>query len=104
MATPRFIFTVKQLTRYIKTLLERDRGLQEVWVRGEITDLTCHSSGHIYFSLKDDVGKLKCAMFRSAANGLLFRPTEGMTVLARGRITVYETAGQYQLIVDELSA
>lgn len=104
MATAPFVFTVRQLTRYIRVLLERDRGLQAVWVRGEISDLVRHSSGHLYFSLKDEASRLRCAMFRSEAGGLAFRPAEGMMVLACGRISVYEPMGQYQLIVEELAA
>jgi exodeoxyribonuclease VII large subunit len=104
MSAPVFVFTVRQLTKYIRALLERDKNLQAVWVRGEISDLTLHSSGHIYFSLKDENTRLRCVMFRNEAAGLLFRPDEGMGVLAAGRIAVYETAGQYQLIVEQLSA
>ncbi len=104
MATPPFVFTVRQLTRYIRALLERDRGLQAVWVKGEISDFTRHSSGHLYFSLKDENSRLRCVMFRSEAEGLAFPPAEGMMALACGRITVYEPAGQYQLIVEELAA
>lgn len=104
MALPPFIFTVQQLTRYLRTLLERDRALQAVWVRGEIGDLTCHSSGHLYFTLKDDSSRLRCAMFRNEAHGLSFRPAVGMTVLACGRVTIYEPMGQYQLIVEALTA
>jgi exodeoxyribonuclease VII large subunit len=104
MSVPVFVFTVRQLTKYIRALLERDKNLQAVWVRGEISDLTLHASGHIYFSLKDENTRLRCVMFRTEAAGLLFRPDEGMGVLAAGRIAVYETAGQYQLIVEQLSA
>jgi exodeoxyribonuclease VII large subunit len=104
MDKPSFIFTVKQLTRYIRTVLEREKALQALWVRGEITDLTRHSSGHFYFSLKDDAGRLRCVMFRSAAVKLSFRPEEGMTVVAYGHISLYEPSGQYQLLVEELTA
>ncbi|NIM04336.1 MAG: exodeoxyribonuclease VII large subunit, partial [Armatimonadetes bacterium] len=104
MSIPPFVFTVRQLTRYIRVLLERDRGLQAVWVRGEISDFTRHSSGHLYFTLKDETSRLRCAMFRNEAEGLVFRPEEGMMVLACGRITIYEPMGQYQLVVEELAA
>jgi exodeoxyribonuclease VII large subunit len=104
MSTAPFVFTVKQLTRYIRVLLEKDRALQAVWVRGEISDFTLHSSGHLYFTLKDEGSRLRCAMFRNEARRLAFRPAEGMTVLACGRISVYEPSGQYQMVVEELSA
>jgi exodeoxyribonuclease VII large subunit len=104
MSVPPFVFTVRQLTRYLRVLLERDRGLQAVWVKGEISDFTRHSSGHLYFSLKDETSRLRCAMFRNEAEALAFQPQEGMMVLACGRITIYEPAGQYQLVVEELAA
>jgi len=89
--------TVSQLNSYIKTLMEADEQLYDIAVRGEISNYTVHSSGHHYFTLKDKTSSLKCVMFRREAAHLQFRPQTGMSVLAGGRITVYEAGGQYQL-------
>lgn len=97
-----FQFTVRQLTRYLKTLLSRDRTLQDVSVRGEIGDLTVHASGHIYFTLKDEHSQLRCVMFREEASLLSFEPASGTEVVARGAVTIYEPRGQYQLVVREM--
>ncbi len=93
------IFTVSELTGYVKGLLDRDEVLQQVVVRGEISNFTSHRSGHLYFSLKDEDSQLNCVCFRRAAQALDFAPEEGMQVVAHGNVTVYERAGRYQLIV-----
>jgi exodeoxyribonuclease VII large subunit len=98
----RFVFTVTQVTRYICTLLSQDKTLQDVWVRGEISDLTRHGSGHCYFTLKEQATQLRCVMFREEAQTLSFIPAEGMAAIAHGAISVYEQRGQYQLVVREL--
>jgi len=98
-----FVFTVRQLTRYVRTLLSRDRTLQDVSVRGEISDLTRHVSGHIYFTLKDEFSQLRCVLFRSEAEALTFTPESGGEAVARGTLTVYEPRGQYQLVVREMT-
>jgi len=98
-----FVFTVRQLTRYVRTLLSRDRTLQDVSVRGEISDLTRHVSGHIYFTLKDEFSQLRCVLFRGEAEALTFTPESGGEVVARGTLTVYEPRGQYQLVVREMT-
>ncbi|MDH4180011.1 MAG: exodeoxyribonuclease VII large subunit, partial [Armatimonadota bacterium] len=98
----RFVFTVRQLTRYVRTLLARDRTLQDLWVRGEIADFTRHASGHIYFTLKDEFSQLRCVLFREEARALTFRPESGGEAIARGTLGVYEPRGQYQLVVKEL--
>jgi exodeoxyribonuclease VII large subunit len=94
--------TVRELTFYIKRLLESDRELQNVWVRGEISNFKWHTSGHIYFTLKDDASQLKCVIFRSAAQRLRFKPDSGMQVLLNGNIAVYDRDGAYQLYVAEM--
>jgi exodeoxyribonuclease VII large subunit len=94
--------TVTQLTRHLQAVLEADEILADVWVRGELSNLSRPTSGHLYFALKDADTCLSCAMWRSRAARLAFRPEEGSQVLARGRIEVYERRGQYQLIVEEL--
>jgi exodeoxyribonuclease VII large subunit len=99
---PTFTFTVRQLTGYIKTLLERDRALHDLAVEGELSNFLRHSSGHCYFTLKDEATQLRCVLFREQARRLSFAPEDGMHVVALGGITVYERGGQYQLIVEEL--
>lgn len=99
-----YVFSVKELTRYIKTLLERDETLQRVVVRGEISNCKYHSSGHLYFTLKDDASELRCVMWRDRVQKLGFRCDDGMKVTAEGSIAVYERSGQYQLYAHTLQA
>jgi len=96
------VLTVRQLTLYIKRLIDRDEALSAVWVRGEISNFKWHTSGHLYFTLKDESSQLKCVMFRSAAQRLRFRPENGMQVLAHGNVSLYERDGVYQLYVEEM--
>lgn len=96
------ILSVKDLNRYIKLLLEGDSRLQDVWVRGEISNFTHHSSGHMYFTLKDADGRLKSIMFASHNQKLGFIPKEGTKVIARGNISVYERDGAYQFYVTAM--
>ena len=98
----RKILSVKELNRYMKMKLEGDAVLQDVWVRGEISNFTHHSSGHMYFTLKDKDSRLKSIMFASQNQRLSFRPKEGTMVLARGNISVYERDGQYQFYVQQM--
>ncbi|MFB9277347.1 exodeoxyribonuclease VII large subunit [Cohnella cellulosilytica] len=93
---PARALTIRDITRLIKSKLEGDAGLQDVWLRGEISNFTFHSSGHMYFTLKDENARLKCIMFASYNQRLPFSPKNGMKVLARGGISVYERDGQYQ--------
>lgn len=96
------IISVGQLTGYIKEKLESDLILRNVWVRGEVSNFKHHSSGHMYFTLKDTTSALRCVMFRSRNSYLGFKPAEGMGVIARGNVTLYERDGQYQLYVEEM--
>lgn len=96
------MLSVRELTQYVKRLLDRDELLQGVWVRGEISNFKWHTSGHIYFTLKDDVSQLKCVMFRSSAQRLKFRPENGMQVLVGGNVTVYDRDGAYQMYAVEM--
>lgn len=91
--------SVREITAYIKHLLEQDPVLQEVVVRGEVSNFTRHSSGHLYFSLKDADSTLSCVCFRNAASRLRFAPDNGAKIVAWGSITVYEKGGRYQLLV-----
>ncbi|TFE29900.1 exodeoxyribonuclease VII large subunit [Cohnella luojiensis] len=88
--------SIRDVNRLIKMKLEGDSGLQDIWLRGEISNFTFHSSGHMYFTLKDEGGRLKCIMFASYNQRLPFAPKDGMKVLARGGISVYERDGAYQ--------
>jgi len=80
----RRIYQVSEISAYLRNLLEWDPLLSDLWVRGEISNYKYHSSGHIYFTLKDQSGCLRCVMFRSSARKLSFPPADGMRVLARG--------------------
>ena len=96
----RRIYTVSELTANIRELLEG--AFPEVWVEGEISNFTKHSSGHMYFSIKDSGAVLSCAFFRSANQGIKFQVKEGMQVVCFGRISVYDKRGQYQLYVERI--
>lgn len=96
--------TVSAVNSYIKALLVSDGNLSDLWVEGEISNFKQHISGHCYFTLKDAEGVLKCVMFRTAAARLRFLPENGMKVLARGNISVYERDGAYQLYVEHIEA
>ncbi|MFC4599189.1 exodeoxyribonuclease VII large subunit [Cohnella hongkongensis] len=102
MREPAQAYTIREITRRIKSKLEGDSGLQDVWLRGEISNFTLHSSGHMYFTLKDDGARLKCIMFASYNQRLPFAPKNGTKVLARGGISVYERDGQYQFYVTAM--
>ena len=93
----RKIYTVFDITAEIKRLLD---DLDIVWIKGEISNFKIHSSGHMYFSLKDARAQIRCACFRNSNMYLKFRPEDGMEVLVRGRVSVYEPRGDYQLIVE----
>ncbi len=91
------VWSVTRLTRQVRALLEES--LPSVTVEGEISNFRAAASGHLYFNLKDDGAQIRCVMFRGAAQGLRFVPEDGMQTLLRGRITVYEVRGEYQLQV-----
>lgn len=95
--------SVSQLNFYIKSLLDGDKNLSSVFVTGEISNLSDHyRSGHLYFSLKDEKSSIKAVMFANSASRLRFLPENGMKVIVRGRVSVYETAGQYQLYAEDM--
>lgn len=94
------ILSVSQLNRTARQLLET--GLPMIWVEGELSNLARPSSGHIYFSLKDEQAQVRCAMFRAANQRLRFEPNAGMQVLLRARVSIYEPRGDYQLIVEHM--
>ncbi len=94
--------TVSELTGYIKQLVDNDMLLSHVWVVGEISNYKYHTSGHMYFSLKDEGAVIKSVMFKTQNSRLKFRPEEGMRVIVRGYVSVYSMGGAYQLYVDEM--
>ncbi len=97
------VATVSQLNSYMKRVIDGQTALADIWIKGEISNFKEHYSGHLYITLKDEGGVLKAVMFKSAASGLSFRPEDGMRVLARGRIGVYEQSGAYQLYINEMT-
>ena len=94
--------TVGAINRYIKYKLDNDEALQTVFVKGEISNFKAHSSGHLYFSIKDESGKINAIMFSSSAKKLNFIPADGVKVLIIGRISVYEATGGYQIYVSDM--
>jgi len=94
--------TVTALTRYLKYKIESDDNLKKVYLKGEISNFKAHSSGHFYFSIKDEKSIIKAIMFNNQAKKLGFIPTEGMKVLVTGSISVYEATGNYQIYVEDL--
>lgn len=100
MSDERTIYSVSEITRQIKFSLENR--FPKVWIQGEISNFKQHTSGHLYFTLKDENAQISATMWRSRAQELLFAPEDGMKVIARGRITVYPPRGSYQIEVDQL--
>lgn len=98
----RKVWRVSEITRHIKQCLEGQPSLQDTWVRGELANFKRHSRGHLYFSLRDQDSRLACVMFASRAAGLSFAPANGMSVLCRGSVGVFERDGIYQLYVEEM--
>ena len=96
------IFSIGDVTRYIKHILDRDRTLNSIYVRGEISNFKRHYSGHCYFTLKDSDATIKAVMFRSRSQFLKYEPRDGMKVVVGGTVTVFERDGQYQLYADQM--
>lgn len=97
------IITVSGLNMYIKSLLDSDKNLKNIFVEGEISNLTNHyKSGHIYLTLKDEKSVIKAVMFAQNASRLRFIPNDGMKVICRGRVSLYEASGQYQLYIEDM--
>ena len=97
-----YILSVSEVNKYLKGIISKDVLLSNLWVRGEISNIKQHSSGHMYFTLKDENSLIKCVMFKSYAAGLAFLPENGMRVLVKGYVSVYERDGQYQLYSEEM--
>lgn len=97
-----YVLSVSQINRYIREVISKDLILSNLWVKGEISNYKPHYSGHMYFTVKDENSLLKCVMFRAQASKLKFVPENGMKVIIRGYVSVFERDGQYQLYADEM--
>ena len=97
------IFSVCQINRYVKNMFTQDFILQKIYVKGEVSNCKYHTSGHIYFSLKDETGVLSCVMFAGHRRGLAFRMKDGDRVVVGGAVDVYDRDGRYQLYAKEIS-
>ena len=102
MSTNSAVLTVSQVNQTIKQMLEEMPTFRSLYVQGEISNYKAHSSGHRYFTLKDEQAALSAVMFRSDASRLRFRPQNGMKVIARGRISSYPKTGQVQMYVADM--
>ncbi len=98
MQVERIILSISQLNAEVSQLLTQ--GFAALWVEGEISNFVRHTSGHLYFSLKDAGAQVRCAMFRGRTNTLKIQPKNGMKVIARGKVGLYETRGEFQMVVD----
>ncbi|MCI7180440.1 MAG: exodeoxyribonuclease VII large subunit [Schaedlerella sp.] len=98
----RNVYTVSQVNQYVKSLFTRDFMLNRIYVKGEVSNCKYHTSGHIYFSLKDESGTIACVMFAGSRSGLSFRMRDGQTVIVLGSISIYERDGKYQLYAKEI--
>ena len=97
------VYSVGQINRYIKNMFTQDFFLQKVYIKGEVSNCKYHTSGHIYFSLKDETGSMACVMFAGQRRGLSFRMKDGDKVVVGGSVDVYERDGRYQLYAREIS-
>ena len=98
----RNVYTVKQVNSYIKNMFTQDYMLNRIYVKGEVSNCKYHTSGHIYFSLKDESGTIACVMFAGQRGGLSFHMSEGQQVIVLGSVNVYERSGSYQLYAKEI--
>lgn len=96
------VYSVTQVNLYIKNMFVRDYTLNNIYIKGEVSNCKYHTSGHIYFTLKDDKGQMACVMFAGQRSGLKFQLKEGQSVIALGAISVYERDGKYQLYAKEI--
>lgn len=96
------VYSVGQINTYIRTMFTQDFVLNRISVRGEVSNLKYHTSGHIYFSLKDAGGTIACVMFAGMRGGLTFRLANGQQIVADGNVNVYERDGKYQLYASRI--
>lgn len=95
--------TIGDLNKYLKNLFDNDKNLQDVYIKGEISNFKAHTRGHYYFTLKDETSRISAVMFSYKASLLKFIPVDGMKVLVKGRIAIYEATGAYQIYVEEMT-
>ena len=100
-APQRRVLTVSQVNATVRRLIESE--LRDVWIEGEISNCRVWNTGHMYFTLKDESAQIKAVMFRTAMRYLRFKPEDGLHVVARGRLGVYEPKGEYQLVCEHLA-
>ena len=98
----RNVYTVKQVNAYIKNMFTQDFMLNRIYIKGEVSNCKYHTSGHLYFSLKDGSGTIACVMFAGQRSGLSFRMQEGQQVIVLGSVSVYERDGRYQVYAKEI--
>ena len=96
------VYSVGQVNSYIKNMFTQDYALNKIYVKGEVSNCKYHSTGHIYFTLKDETGVLTCVMFAGQRKGLAFQMQEGQQVVVLGSVNVYERDGKYQLYAREI--
>ena len=96
------VYSVDEITTYIKSFLENNETLQNIQIKGEISNFTHHNGKHIYFDLKDNQAIICCVMFWNSNNKLNFKPEDGAEVIVKGHIDVYKKKGNYQIIVEEM--
>ena len=103
-ANPEFTrsWSVSEVNAYLKNILDADANLQDLWVAGEISNLSRPASGHLYFTLKDSSSAIRCVMWKNRAQLIKAKLADGIAVEAHGTVSVYEQRGQYQLYVDYL--
>ena len=95
--------TIGALNNYLKKLFDNDNNLKDVYLKGEISNFKAHTRGHFYFTLKDETSRINAVMFSYKASMLSFLPADGMKVLVRGKVSIYEATGSYQIYVEEMS-
>lgn len=96
-------YKISEINKYIKSLIDKDTNLSRIYIKGEISNFKMHSRGHCYFTLKDETSRISAVMFSFNASKLLFEPKDGDSVLIKGKISVYEPSGNYQVYAEEMS-
>ena len=94
--------TIETLNKYLKSVFEKNPHLQEVYLKAEISNFKAHTRGHLYFTLKDETSRINAVMFSYNASKVNFKPIDGMKVLVKGKVAVYEATGSYQIYVEEM--
>ncbi len=103
MHPTRNVYQVREITQTLQAILQSEPSLQDLWIEGEISNFVRHTSGHVYFTLKDNNSQIRCAIFRSAASRLRFPLKNGDAVLVHGRLSIYDARSEYQIIGDRVA-